>query len=436
MRLIAIAFLSGLALAACGKAGGAREDRAHSGAAAGGNDSADGGFSAAPDANGPGSNSPDSNSPDSNSQDAARGGPPDNQFQGAPAPGPRTALPPGAVMMERVALMDPSGFEKPLVAAHLLAPAGWRLEGGIAWGPLGLCGPDYAGNFALRAPDGVAGLVVRPASNWEGVKSPYSNGQSNCETAFYGSAQEYLSAYATKTFPNARILDYRPLTDEAKPLNDMIAQMGPMPLVQGMEASMQYDAGEVLVAFEDSGRDMRASIHAVVLISRTRLQDLVNPGQIALDSIAGYPTAVTISAAPAGQLDLGLRKRVMSSVRYGSEWMARVAEYQARKSRAAMKASSDAHDARMAAIKKQGEIANGVYEDRQIASDRNQREFIEYVRGVETYDDPVSGSPVQLDNTYEAAFRVQGSEAYILTNDTNFNPGQYGLDAVRLERTQ
>ena len=58
------------------------------------------------------------------------------------------------------------------------------------------------------------------------------------------------------------------------------------------------------------------------------------------------------------------------------------------------------------------------------------------LRGVETYHDPVEGGTVQLDNTFDHAWRVNNEKAYLLTNDPNFNPGLYQIDARQLAVVQ
>ena len=65
-------------------------------------------------------------------------------------------------------------------------------------------------------------------------------------------------------------------------------------------------------------------------------------------------------------------------------------------------------------------------------TDRMQRESVEAVRGVETYYDPVGERAVQLDTSYDQAWRVNNQDAYILTRDPNFNPGQYGIEATQM----
>jgi hypothetical protein len=68
--------------------------------------------------------------------------------------------------------------------------------------------------------------------------------------------------------------------------------------------------------------------------------------------------------------------------------------------------------------------------------DRMQRERIEAIRGVETYHDPLEGGTVQLDATFDHAWRINNQQSYILTNDPNFNPGQYDIDARQLAVVQ
>ena len=71
--------------------------------------------------------------------------------------------------------------------------------------------------------------------------------------------------------------------------------------------------------------------------------------------------------------------------------------------------------------------------DSQPTDDRIQRRSLEAIRGVDSYMDPVSNSPVQLDHTYGNAWRVNNQDAYILTKDPNFNPGQYGIAATQMK---
>ena len=122
------------------------------------------------------------------------------------------------------------------------------------------------------------------------------------------------------------------------------------------------------------------------------MPSMLNPGPIDYESITDTPTSVIFSRAPDGQLNFQPAQSILKSLRQTSEWTSHIGAYNLKK----------------------------------------QRESIEAIRGVETYLEPVAGGVVQLDNTYDHAFRVRDG-SYLLTNDPNFNPGQFGIEADQLK---
>jgi hypothetical protein len=93
------------------------------------------------------------------------------------------------------------------------------------------------------------------------------------------------------------------------------------------------------------------------------------------------------------------------------------------------------HQQRMASMEESRKQQDRLYNQTNLASDKNQREFVEAIRGVETYHEPVDGGVVQLDNTYDHAWRVRDG-TYLLTDDPNFRPGLVGLEGQELQRVQ
>jgi hypothetical protein len=61
------------------------------------------------------------------------------------------------------------------------------------------------------------------------------------------------------------------------------------------------------------------------------------------------------------------------------------------------------------------------FDKEQTSKDRLNREWNEHNRGIETYDDPIEGRPVELPSGYSHAWVSRGGE-YILTDNPNFNP--------------
>jgi hypothetical protein len=65
----------------------------------------------------------------------------------------------------------------------------------------------------------------------------------------------------------------------------------------------------------------------------------------------------------------------------------------------------------------------GTWQSRSESMDRQQRETIEGIRGVETYNDPHYGGTVQLSNQYQHAWQLRDG-SYLLTDDPSFDPAR------------
>ena len=76
------------------------------------------------------------------------------------------------------------------------------------------------------------------------------------------------------------------------------------------------------------------------------------------------------------------------------------------------------------------------WKTRQQAEDRASREFSEYIRGTENYNDPTSGHSVELPGGYDHAWANSLGE-YVLSNNAGFDPNQHSnndwvaIDPVR-----
>mgnify|MGYP007112249489 CR=1 FL=1 len=71
------------------------------------------------------------------------------------------------MMRLRIAkIMDPSGFEKPMLAASSTIPHDWKTEGGVIWRVQGECAPGQTAEWAARSPDGKATISLLPTARW------------------------------------------------------------------------------------------------------------------------------------------------------------------------------------------------------------------------------------------------------------------------------
>ncbi len=198
-------------------------------------------------------------------------------------------------------------------------------------------------------------------------------------------------------------------------------------------SEMRVDAGEVLVGFTEGGRDMRGSIAAQVMLWRMTTPAM--HGLPGIDVGGGTSLPAFAAVAPAGRLDLRVAELIRKSVRPGAEWSQEIARHHA-----VLNRQNREHATRMSQITSQtnaeiGDIIHQGYRDRETIRDRGQRETIEAIRGVETFNDPINGGTVQLDNTYKHAWQLQDG-SYVLTDDEFFSPYQsFGIDGHRLQIT-
>jgi hypothetical protein len=279
--------------------------------------------------------------------------------------------------------------------------------------------------------------------------------------------RDYLAARVSATVPGARILDYRDRPDFAEGAKTLAAQQQAMMNANGFSTRIWVEGGEILYAYQENGVDMRGLAGAVAQFYETRT---ANPmaGNPQFDPLGGQALTNTIGAtlgafaatAPNGSLDFTMVEAVRKSFTPDPQWLSAlfslkgaIGEIQTQgvKERAAIivaggaaatksniaayqaMAGASVHNSRdsIAIQQGSGEIYPG-----SDAQDRMQRESVEAVRGVETYRDTVSGSNVQLDATYDHAWRINNQDTYILTRDPNFNPGQYGLEATQMGRVE
>lgn len=362
-----------------------------------------------------------------------------------------SSLPRGTWRVQPADIVDGQGFERPLVAYRVLVPVGWRAEGGVVWNVQNPCaGSDYAVRWSITAPDGVSVLAFVPQPKWQIVRSylPIPMTRGPCEGPGWTNVQQYLEGLARQTFPQGRILDFRARPDLARPIVEMLRQL---PAMQSdlLQARQRAEAGEIMVATNVDGRETRDVIRAVVMFNETRMMDIMNPGRVGQETLDAVPLSVAFMRGPADGFDLRLADLVERSMLQMSEWNNRVFEHNRRKQQAAFEAAiragnisqqqlqamNQAHQARMQALDANRQVNDRLYDQRSLSSDRQQREFVEAIRGVETYHEPVAGGVVQLDNTYQHAWRVRDG-SYLLTDDPDFRPGLIGLEGQALRRVE
>jgi hypothetical protein len=369
-------------------------------------------------------------------------------------------LPPGVVVLQRAAINDPGVIARGSALTALI-PRGWTARGGVIPAQ-GLCSEPYLIDWTAAAPDNRSTVSLFPTDTWQWSNTGI---QSDCRKANIASVRDYLAERIAATAPGARLLDYRARPEFAKGAEEAAAieQRRMNEALGGMASARIWpEGGEALYAFTTNGVEMRGVMGVVALF---RESTAANPmagspefdplrGQ-ALRSITGSTLGTFNATAPAGALDFQLIETVRRSITPDPRWLDRLFALKAKIGEINVQGTAEraaiivaggaaATKSNIAAFQAMtnASIANsnaafdatrphdgGVFPG-DATGDRMQRESIEAVRGVETWHDPVDNTRVQLDMTYEHAWRMHGHDAYILTRDANFNPGQYGFEAT------
>lgn len=344
----------------------------------------------------------------------------------------------GALRVQRAEIIDRNGFEKPLVAYTLLAPAGWRAEGQIEWTPLDPCGSGHRIVWKATAPDGVAAVQVLPAEKWSASNLPPQQ-QDACLHASVSAARPYLEWWVQRNRPGAKVLDFRPRPDLIAPYKSL-NQSWPE---SGMRSWV--DGGELLIAYQQGGRPVREAISSVIAFTHTRFPSL-DPNQT-IELLQGQSFPGFAMRVPEGTLNFKTVEALRQSIRPGAEWNARMLRASNERHRIAMESGRQmAETNRRAAAERSEIIARtgrevndiqmGTWQSKNESMDRTQRESIEAIRGVETYNDPRYGGTVQLSSQYQHAWQLNDG-SYVLTDDVNFDPSRaFGVAGQRLQVTK
>jgi len=373
---------------------------------------------------------------------------------------PARPLPPGVVILQRGVIPDP-GVVGRGPAMYVMLPQGWTGRGGVE--PYNEpCAEPFGVNWSAFSPDGAMSVAIFPTDVWQW--STFGM-QSECKSAGYANVRDYLAAKAGEMFPGARILDYRQRADYAKAGQERADSHNRAAAATGFTGSKAWaDGGEVLFAYTQNGVDMRGVIGASAVFYGGSAESPM--GGEPLRHLTGATLGTFGAVAPAGRLDFTLIEAVRKSVTPDPRWLEAYFELQrklgkinadAAEQRAQMMIAGGAEATRqnIAAYKAMASASIEASRDSveaqtrrptgggpremfpgEAGGDRMQRESIEAIRGVETYHDPIAGGNVQLDATYDHAWRINNNDAYILTNDPNFNPAQYGLEATQMGAVQ
>lgn len=338
--------------------------------------------------------------------------------------------------VQRAEIMDRNGFERPMVAYTLFVPAGWKSEGGIEYArQMNNCGVPSRINWKATAPDNSGAIQIIPEEKWSAANFPVP--EDGCPRAQVQAARPYLEWWVQRNRPGARVLDYRERADLAAPFKSIARNS------QGMRS--WGDGGEILIAYQVGGRPVREAISSASFFIVTEFPSLTGgPSQQLLQGMTAPGFAMRM---PEGVLNFKMIEALRQSIHSAPEWQSRMNQAAQERNRITMESNRQmAETNRREAAKRSEIIAQtgreiadiqmGAWQNKSESMDRQQRETIEGIRGVETYNDPHYGGTVQLSNQYQHAWQLRDG-SYVLTDDVNFDPSRdLGITGARLKKTE
>ncbi|MBP8296045.1 MAG: hypothetical protein KAX84_08050 [Burkholderiales bacterium] len=343
---------------------------------------------------------------------------------------------------QTAAIVDAQGFGRPVTAATIDIPSGWRAQGGVTWNRQTSCvGNSVLFQWSAQSPDGAQAVEVMPGFDWQ-VKGADIQ-MHPCPVASISTVRQYLLVLVQQRRPGAQVLAYRDRPD-------IVAEQPPrQPDPPGMPPRKVWqEAGELMIATTTQGKEMRETLSALATFSAMNASGR--------RFVVGNVSAAVGVRAPAGKIEAAASERIRKSMRLDPAWLA--------ETNANLKKAASAHGARqrqriqawheneMAAISARGAAQRAAirsdtirevgrinaegYARRQESQDRMHRNNVDTLREINRYHDPGSNRQVELSSHQNHGWRLDNG-AYVSTNNPNFDPQRdLGVGGQEMKRVK
>jgi hypothetical protein len=342
---------------------------------------------------------------------------------------------PSAGRVERVQVMDTTGFGQAMPALSIDMPAGWVPRGQVQWTREVECiGNTYDMRWSAASPDGLYEMSLLPRLSWQ-VESAGIVALNPCPAAPMRTAREYLDYVMRTARPSAQALSYRERPDLVAALSAGGSSPG---------STLRIEAGELLIGYRLAGQDMRETLIAAVTFSELQ-------GTVAAWADSGFALR-----APEGQLDFALAERLRASARIEKPWAEQMLAWSRQRveelNQRQVRSIAEWHQRRMNEITTAGMLERsrirqdtiaevGRINDRIVASRsatdaRIHENFKDYIQEVQPWRDPASGQQVDLSIHYRHAWQLDDGRQF-LTNDPALDPNRdLGIGGRALQPVQ
>lgn len=301
-------------------------------------------------------------------------------------------------------------------AFTFLAPVGWKVNGGLVW----RAHPTMPAAVALRVgpPKGIEQVECFPtvAFSWGGMlpMTGFSQGSIYLGNEVQPPVRDAIAYLKERHLPRMRgNIRVRFVSEESLP---KLAEAARAAEPAGAGVNMRFTAGRVRFAYELNGDPVEEDFYCV-------LNTMVMQAHNFVIQIADKLYAVR---AEKGRLDdaTKIAETMIHSTRPNLQWFNKYVQLVQSLTQAQMNQIRAAGELSRYISRTSNEISAMMmktYEDRQASQDRINKNWSQYMRGVDEYRDPVAGKPVELPSGYGNAWVNRNGE-YIVTDSDLFNP--------------
>lgn len=343
----------------------------------------------------------------------------------AAAPAAERAAPERTLRLERAVIVDAAGQARPVAAATLFVPHGWRSQGGVEWGPQYACTSYLGLNWSASSPDGQSRIAWLPAGSWEqnntGNPTPTRPG---CTMQPFTDARGYLQAAVPLLFRGARVLDYQPRRDLMR-LPQPVTRPGP----GGMQVTQSSDAGQVVFAFQQGGVEMRG---VLIVGVHFEFSQAPTPGIGVLKMLYATTDALFAATAPRDRFDLATLEALRASFQPDPAWLQAVTQHVQQLSRIQLDGVIERQRIARGAAQQVSALIQQSWQAGQRSGDQRALAFSQSLRGVQSYRD-ADGKTTELSSGFAGAWRLDDG-SYLLAREPGFDPWRdAGLRGQKLD---
>lgn len=318
------------------------------------------------------------------------------------------AAPQGALKFTRYSIKDP-GINN-IEAISFLIPEGWKAQGEIKWYP------DFSvlANLQMTVTDSKSGAQIQylPLQNFTWVEHPVvpmqegSNYMGNIVYRPIRDVAEFIKVmFMPQALPHLKGAQ-QIKTEELPKIAELVSK--------AWGGQSQVKASRVRYEFEREGKAWEEDVYVVLVIG-------AGPEITIWSDTSAYSFR-----APKGELDklTPIMTTTVTTAKMSQDWYSGYMYVQQLFMNRMNQGIKNAAAISATVTKNSEEIRqmfSDSYKQRQESQDRISRGYSEYIRGVETYQNPYESRPVQLPSGYKDAW-VNANGEYLMSAQAGFDP--------------